>query len=74
MKIKIDSKHIEFFKEIIAILLFKLGFKPKVTKFIDEYTFMYGYGKCESIGYFEYNLPHKYLPKRYLLRNKKIKL
>jgi hypothetical protein len=44
-------------KTFIAILLYRLGCKPKCTMFIDENTIMYGYGKCHSIGVFEYNLP-----------------
>lgn len=50
-------------KEIIAIVLFKIGFKPSATHFIDEVTIMYGYGKCHDVGVFEYNLPAKYIKK-----------
>lgn len=46
-------------KEIIAVLLYKLGFKPKATLYIDEQTVMFGYGKCYEVGRFKYNLPHK---------------
>jgi len=52
---------IDRLKEIIAICLFFLGKKPNATLFIDEETIMYGYGRCHSVGVFEYNLPYKYV-------------
>ena len=43
---------------LIAILLYRLGRKPKCTIFIDEQTFMYGYGKLYGwTGVWQYNLP-----------------
>lgn len=48
-------------KEKVAIFLYKIGKKPCATMFIDEVTVMYGYGKCHSVGMFEYNLPSKYV-------------
>lgn len=50
-------------KEYIAIILYKLGFKPGATTFIDEDTIMMGYGKCHGVGVFEYPLPKKYVKK-----------
>lgn len=51
-------------KTAIAIILFKLGVRPSATLFIDEETIMYGYGKCHSVGVFEYNLPAKYVKRK----------
>lgn len=48
-------------KEGIAIVLYSICIRPKCTLFIDEYTYMYGYGECHSIGVFEYPLPNKYI-------------
>lgn len=54
------------FSELIAILLHKLGKKPKCTIFIDEKTYMYGYGKLNGwIGMWQYNLPKWYVKKYY---------
>lgn len=50
-------------KAFIAIIYYKLGFKPKCTTFIDEETISMGYGKCHYIGVFEYPLPPKYIKK-----------
>lgn len=51
-------------KSIIAIILFKIGVRPRATMFIDEETIMYGYGKCYDVGVFEYHLPSKYVIKK----------
>lgn len=48
-------------KTFIAILLFKIGVKPRATMFIDEVTVTYGYGKCYSFGAFKFPLPSKYV-------------
>lgn len=50
--------------EIIAIILYKIGVTPKMTRFIDGETLMFGYGKLNGgIGIWEYNLPEKYSAK-----------
>lgn len=59
----IKNKFINYCKEKIAILLYIVGIKPNSTKFIDEKTIKYGYGQCYTFGYFEYNLPEKYINK-----------
>ena len=53
----------EKIKEIIAICIYKCGIRPYVTTFIDGKTLMYGYGKMNDNGWFEYNLPAKYIEK-----------
>jgi hypothetical protein len=46
------------FKEIIAIVLYKIGVKPKCTHFIDEETVSYGYGKLDGwMGLWQYQIP-----------------
>ena len=46
-----------------AILLYKIGVKPSCSTFIDEETITVGYGKLDSVGYFQYDLPRKYVHK-----------
>ena len=47
-------------KTLIAIILFKLGFKHYTSWSICEYL-TYGYGKLSAIGHFEYEIPLKYI-------------
>lgn len=57
----VSERFSDLWKEKVAICLYKIGKKPCATMFIDEVTIMYGYGKCHSVGVFEYNLPEKYV-------------
>lgn len=56
----VDEK-LEWFREsIVATFLYYIGIRPKIVRFIDEKTFMFGYGKLNGgIGYWQYNLPPK---------------
>lgn len=47
--------------ELIAAILYQLGVCPQVTGFVDDVTIMYGYGKCNSIGDFQFTIPHRFL-------------
>lgn len=60
----ISEEKVDLIKEQIAIVLFKIGIKPKVTIFIDEHTLSYGYGKMDGIGLWEYQIPFKYTNKK----------
>lgn len=51
-------------KRFIASVLYCLGFQYSVTMFIDEHTFMYGYGPCHGIGVFEYPLEYQWILNR----------
>jgi hypothetical protein len=64
----------EKIKELIAICIYIFGRKPLmyfnidrlrpyVTTFIDGEILMYGYGEMNTNGWFEYNLPSKYIEK-----------
>ena len=54
-------------KTLIAIILYKLGFKPKCTTFIDEETITFGYGKIYGwTGNWEYEIPPKYLKSKHI--------
>lgn len=57
----VSERFSDLWKEKVGICLYRLGKKPSATMFIDEVTIMYGYGKCHSVGVFEYNLPSKYV-------------
>lgn len=46
-----------------AVLLYKLGFKPYCSIFVDEETITAGYGKLSFNGDFKYPLPSKYVKK-----------
>lgn len=48
-------------KTIIAIIIYKLGFRPNCSTFIDEITTTYGYGKLSDMGLFNYPLPNEYM-------------
>ncbi len=52
-------------KTLIAIILYHLGKKISVSTFIDEDTITAGYGKLDSLGFFKYPLPKKYIIKIY---------
>lgn len=47
--------------DMVAGILYKLGIKYNVTQFIDDTTIMYGYGRCSSIGDFQFTIPHRFL-------------
>ena len=49
-------------KTLIAIILFKLNFKYHISTSVLGY-FTYGYGKLDFDGYFEYEIPRKYINK-----------
>ena len=50
-------------KTVIAIVMYWIGFKPKISTFIDEETVTYGYGQLYSMGDWEYEIPHRFLKK-----------
>lgn len=45
------------FSEIVALFLYFIGKQYKTSVFIDEVTLTYGYGKLDTIGCWEYQLP-----------------
>jgi len=47
--------------DLIAAILYKLEVPCNATQFIDDCTLMYGYGKCGSIGDFEFTIAHRFL-------------
>lgn len=51
-------------KELIAILLYKLGIEPSISTFIDEVTITFGYGELDWAGGWEYEVPPKHLTKK----------
>ena len=58
-----------YFTDLIAIILHKIGKKPKCSHFIDGETIMYGYGKLDGdIGVFQFNLPIWYAKKYYTVK------
>ena len=46
--------------ELIAIILYKIGLKPHMSYSIaDEFT--YGYGKLDDNGFWQLQIPKKYI-------------
>lgn len=52
-------------RRLLAIILYKLGVKYSSTMFIDGKTVMHGYGKCYEVGYFQFDLPEKYIKNKH---------
>lgn len=48
------------FREMVAVLLFELGVKPKQSRIIGTSERSYGYGHMNYVGYFDFPLPEKY--------------
>jgi hypothetical protein len=55
--------------DLIAAIFYKLEVPCGSTLFVDDCTLMYGYGKCSSIGDFEFTIAHRFLKPGTTLRS-----
>jgi len=46
-----------------AVAMYNIGKKPACSTFIDEISITAWYGKLNNAGYFQYNLPKRYIKK-----------
>ncbi len=53
---------------ILAAILYKLEIPCSATQYIDECNLMYGYGKCNRVGDFQFTIPHRFLKSGTTLR------
>ena len=46
-----------------AVAMYSIGKKPACSTFIDEVSITAGYGRLNAVGYFQYDLPKRYVRK-----------